>query len=305
MAGARASQWASCFARSSKSRSYRAHFDFGWGRRRIAVLRKSEMTGHTGEAADKWFIRFKPVPGARLRLYCLNHAGAGVNAFFPWSAALAPDVEVWGVQLPGRERRWEEPFFTDMEDLIGALADAFGRPPVPYAVFGHSIGSQIAFELVRALRRRGQPEPRHLGLAARVAPHLPLPHAPPVMTCSAEELLAFIDQRYGGFPKEIREVPELMQMFLPQLRADLAVLFSYTFREEPPLSCPITAYSGVEDPGVPAEGVGQWGRHTQGPFAHRMAPGDHFFPHSARATFLEIFRKDLQEAMARTAGQPS
>ncbi len=250
--------------------------------------------------ADKWFIRFKPVPEAKVRLYLFNHAGAGANAFFPWAAALAPEVEVWGVQLPGRERRFTEPFLLDLEEAVIELADVFGdAPPLPWAFFGHSMGSQLAFELARELRGRDVGEPVHLGVAARVAPHLPLPDPPDVMTCPEDELLAFIDRHYGGFPKDLRREPELMQMFLPQLRADLKMLFSYAYVDESPLSCAMNAYSGEEDRGVSANGVAEWGRHTTGPYAHRTVPGDHFFIHSARDAFLDVYRKDLLAALER------
>lgn len=257
------------------------------------TVRKPDGAGEPGT----WFVRFKEVPEAKVRLYLFNHAGAGANAFFPWASALAPEVEVWGVQLPGREGRFAEPFLLDLEEAVLELADAFERAPPPshqrWAFFGHSMGSQLAFELARELRGRGLGEPVHLGVAARVAPHLPLPDPPDVMTCPEEELLAFLDRHYGGFPSALRESPELRAAFLPQLRADLAMLFSYAYVEESKLSCAMTAYSGEEDVGVSAQGVAQWGHHTGGPYAHRTVPGDHFFIHSARESFLEVYRRDL------------
>src|SRR5205823_4375590 len=98
-------------------------------------------------------------------------------------------VEVCAVQLPGRQNRILEEPYTSLAALIAALAAALGPYfDRPFAFFGHSLGALIAFDLARALRRHGQPEPAHLFVSGHRAPQLPSPQAPTYHLPDAEFL---------------------------------------------------------------------------------------------------------------------
>ncbi len=241
---------------------------------------------------DKWIARPRPNPRARLRLFCIAHAGGGASAFRSWAEALPPEVEVCPVQLPGRENRLGEKPFDRLDPLVAALADAV-RPwlDLPWALFGHSNGALIGFELARLLRARALSGSRHLFASGRRAPDVP-PQSRLIGHLPDDEFLADLGE-LGGMPRELLENREIMQMLLPLLRADVALHETYEFREEAPLDCPITAYGGVADLKVSRENVEAWGRHTGGPFVIRMFPGGHFFHQSERDEFLRVFSADL------------
>ena len=57
-----------------------------------------------------------------------------------------------------------------MDDIIEQCA-SWHR--TPFALFGHSMGALVGFELARALRRRRLPAPERLFVSAFRAPHLP------------------------------------------------------------------------------------------------------------------------------------
>src|SRR6478609_4610386 len=103
------------------------------------------------------YIRRSRLTHARCRLICLPHAGAGASMFNDWPGLLPPEVEVVGVQLPGRQDRIKEKPFTDVSRLVATVAHVI-RPllDLPVAFFGHSGGALLAFELARALQRRGE-----------------------------------------------------------------------------------------------------------------------------------------------------
>jgi surfactin synthase thioesterase subunit len=106
-----------------------------------------------------------------VRLCCLGHAGSDASAFYPWARELPADVDLCVVQLPGRENRLGEPALTRMGPLVDGLARAMSPLlGVPYALFGHSMGATVGFELARALRRKGAPGPVRLFTAGRRAP---------------------------------------------------------------------------------------------------------------------------------------
>ena len=82
---------------------------------------------------------------ATLRLLCIPGAGAGIGAFQGWGSALSERVEVWAVQLPGREDRLRDAPYTAWSALMGDMTDAVRAwPPRPVALFGHSLGAVIA-----------------------------------------------------------------------------------------------------------------------------------------------------------------
>jgi medium-chain acyl-[acyl-carrier-protein] hydrolase len=231
-------------------------------------------------ATDPWIPYRWPRPTARVRLLCLPHAGAGASIFRAWADGFPDDVEVAAVQLPGREARIGEAPIAAMRDLVPRLTDAV-RPYVdlPFAIFGHSMGALVGFELARELRRRSLPRPFHLFASACRAPQFPdrdvVHHLPDA------ELVAHL-RALGGASEAVLANDELMQLVLPALRADAAVTETYAPTDEPPLGCPITVFGGREDPKTAHPELDGWREHTLGAFALEYFPGDHFFLQSAR-----------------------
>ena len=246
---------------------------------------------------DRWITRPRPSPRARLRLFCLAHAGGGASMFRGWADSLPPEVEVCPVQLPGRENRIMEPPFDRLEPLVQALADAMDPYlSLPFALFGHSNGALIAFELARTLRARGRPGPVHLFASGRRAPDLPADR-PPTHHLPEAEFLADL-QELGGIPAELLEHRELLSLLVPTLRADVAIHETYVCAEQTPLACPITAYGGLSDPKVRRPQLEAWARHTAGPFVVRMFPGGHFYLHDDRPLLLRTLSTDLHRIVA-------
>ncbi|MBB4637945.1 thioesterase II family protein [Longimicrobium terrae] len=241
---------------------------------------------------DRWIARPRPNPRARLRLFCLAHAGGGASAFRGWADALPAEVEVCPVQLPGRENRIGEPAITRMEPLIDALLPAVAPYlDLPFALFGHSNGALIAFELARRLRAEGRPGPVHLFASGRRAPDRSSGREPTSHLPDAEFLADL--HRLGGLPDALLQHQELISLLLPTLRADVALNECYVFGEQEPLDCPITAYIGLADSKATNDQVQAWGRHTRAPFVIRGFPGGHFFLQEGRADFLRVLAADL------------
>ena len=180
-----------------------------------------------------------------------------------------------------------------MDALVGPLADAV-LPGLdrPFAIFGHSMGALIGFELARRLRRLGAPEPVHLFFSARRAPHVPDPR-PPLHTLPDHDLVAQLTQRYNGMPRAVLESPELLRMFVPVIRADLTLTETYDYRPEEPLACPISAFGGLDDGAVTRDDLSAWGDQTRGSFTLRMLPGGHFFLQTLRKRLLSAIVADL------------
>jgi medium-chain acyl-[acyl-carrier-protein] hydrolase len=252
-------------------------------------------------ALGPWVVLPRPNPGARLRLFCFPYAGGGASVFTAWPEGLPDEVEVCAVQPPGREGRLSEAPFTDVHALVEALHPAL-RPHLdrPFALFGHSNGAVMAFELARALRRAGGPMPVRLIASGRPAPQLPL-EEPPVHALPDEAFTREI-RRFSGTPDAVLENAELMELLMPLLRADFQLGETYAARDEPPLPVPITAVGGVDDHEVRREQVEGWREQTTRDFRLAMLPGGHFFLLDQRDLLLrEIaadLRRDLPAALA-------
>jgi surfactin synthase thioesterase subunit len=91
-----------------------------------------------------------------------------------------------------------------------------------------------------------------------------------------DELVRAVDQRYDGIPQAVRDSPEVLQLLLPGLRADLQLLETYDYRDAPPLETPILAIGGAEDRAVSQADLEKWRRHTTSDFEIKLTPGGHF-----------------------------
>ncbi|MDQ2882204.1 MAG: alpha/beta fold hydrolase [Actinomycetota bacterium] len=250
-----------------------------------------------------WTQVSRPRPAARLRLICLPAAGGGASRYRDWPAHLPDDVEVVSVQLPGRENRFNEPAIESMEPLVGQLLDGLaGHLVRPFALFGHSMGGLIAFELVRRLRPRGL-QPVHLVTSGCRAPHL-RSRSPDWHTLPDREFIAAVEE-LGGIPPELLADRQFLDTMLPMLRSDCALTETYVCRPQAPLSCPVTAFGGLQDQEVFPEDVRAWSSHTTGPFRAHLLPGDHFFVNTARSDLLRLLVSELDSASADPGGAAS
>jgi surfactin synthase thioesterase subunit len=240
--------------------------------------------------------RYRSQPGARVRLLCVPYAGGAPPVFRSWAELLPVGVDLWAVQAPGRARRISEPPFEHIELIVDEVLTAVAPDlDVPMVVFGHSMGALVAFELARALRRRELPEPARLFLSGHQAPHLP-PVEPPTHGLPDEAFLERL-RKLDGTPEEALQHPELMAVFLPLLRADFAAVEAYEYRDEPPLSCGITAFGGRGDRLVREEQLEAWRMHTIGPFAVHLLSGGHFFLHHSAPSLLAVVVRDLEQLL--------
>ncbi len=252
-------------------------------------------------ARSAWATFPRPNPSARLRLFCFPYAGGGASVFYGWPQGLPAEVEVCAVQPPGREGRLAEAPFSDVDSLVesaaAGLAPYFDRP---FAFFGHSNGAVIAFELMRRLRRGGGPMPVAFFPSGHKAPHLPRT-LPPIHALPEDEFLEGV-RRLRGTPDEVLAHPELMAIFSPLLRADLAISETYLYREEPPFAVPFTAFGGAGDGDVTTDAVEAWREHTTGAFGMRVFPGGHFFIREDRERVLAELSRELRRLVSGLHG---
>lgn len=229
-----------------------------------------------------------------MRLFCFPFAGGGASTFLSWSDKLAPELEIYPVQLPGRENQYTAPPFRRVSALVEELGKVLAPYiDVPYAFFGHSMGGLICFELARHLRRMHYPLPQHLFVSGLRAPQVPWkPEKPPIYQRSDELFIEKI-RTLNGTPDMILHNRELLQLILPTLRADFELCETYHYLPEQPLDCAISAFGGLQDTQISDAALTAWGEQTTRAFRIRMFPGDHFFIHRVQHLLLRAIDYDL------------
>ncbi len=231
----------------------------------------------------------------RAGLLCLPYAGGSARIYRRWSEELGPSIEVVPLEPAGRGTRFGEPFPTS----IAAAVHDLQRRAAPairgkYALFGHSMGALLAWELARALVSASLPPPEQLFLSGKPPPHV-VPRRPVHALPEAEFLRSVAAM--GGTPREVLENDELMQIFLPVLRADYRMTETYAPRSEvDPLDCGITFFFATADPTLSRDQVEGWRRYTRGEFRILDHEGGHFF-------LLEKGR-ELAREMRHVLGRP-
>ncbi len=254
----------------------------------------SSTFGNSGPplSGPRWFIPFRSEGPVTHRLFCFPHSGAGASLFASWPKLLPPSVQVCGVQLPGREDRLRERPLTDVPAVVMALSTAL-QPwlEIPFTFFGHSLGAVLAYELALHLQTRKAPVPTRVFVSARLPPCVASPLAP-IATLPDADFLRELRRRYGRSSEAFWSNRELVDLYLPILRADLRLAESPLFTKHGRLECPIAAFGGIDDEIPPAQ-LREWQKHTASDFQLRMLPGDHGFITSAREQLVDEIARSL------------
>jgi surfactin synthase thioesterase subunit len=233
----------------------------------------------------EWFIRPQPKLAPAARLICLPYAGGSAATYVPWARLLPAEVELIALQPPGRGSRMNEAPHAQMQPLVADLMRVFpGITGRPYVLFGHSLGSRVAFEVTLQCQLKGIPLPARFIASGSRAPHLPKREQPIHDLPDAQFVEALRD--LDGTPEEILNNSELIQWLLPLLRADFRIADEHLALPTT-LNCPLTVLAGTEDETVSPAEARAWQDLTTGELDIHWVTGGHFFVEHNREWVLE------------------
>lgn len=238
-----------------------------------------------------------------VKLFCFPYAGGSASVYNTWADHLAKSIRLVPVEMAGRGKRINEPFYTSVkeaaEDVIRKIKHQLFD--TPFGFFGHSMGGAIAYEVARKLKERRYPGPVHIFFSGRGAPHIKREDRKPYHNLPEDEFRKKILE-LGGTPREFFEHPELLEILLPTLRADFRIswLFMDGFHFTSPLDCDISVMTGKEED-ITTEQIEGWASHTRGKCNFYRYEGGHFFINNVeeRKKILDIINKVLPSAAAR------
>lgn len=182
------------------------------------------------------------VPASGIHLFCLHHAGGTTAGFAAWRFS---GVDVTKLGYRGRD-------FGSVAEAADALAQRMEASPSPrLALYGHSMGAILAFEVALRLQASGRVE--HVFLAAARPPcaapdgGAAAPSGPGAP--SAAVFAAAAAASSGAMSERAREV----------LLEDLALLATYPGRRPArQLRVPATILYSMDDSVVPATDSVRW-----------------------------------------------
>jgi len=225
----------------------------------------------------------------RRKLFCIPYAGGSAMIYRRWVPYLSNTIELVPVELKGRGQRINEGFYASFEEIVDEVARFINKEAsdTEYAVFGHSMGCVLAYEVACELIRKGYKEPIHMFYSGRMPP-----------SAEADSKIfhildddSFIDEivKYGGAPKEVWENQELRDLFLPILREDYRLMETRKIREScERVSCNITVLNGIKDEDICVEKLSDWNNFTKGSMKLALFQGDHFYINTEIPELLKL-----------------
>ncbi len=220
---------------------------------------------------------------------CLPHAGGGASFFRSWKQQFFRPYHICPVQLPGREERFTEKPMESVEEVVDAILPLILPRENPLVLFGHSMGTKLVYELERRLEAHGRVA--ELAIVSACAP----PDWKEEHPIGGLEDAAFVEAllAYDGIPPIYLEHRELLEMFLPMLKADFRLSEGYDCGELTPLQCPIFAMGADRDYDAMERAIQDWKKCTTAEFDYQMFEGGHFYIKEQEADVCSLIRDKL------------
>ncbi|MHB8063776.1 MAG: thioesterase II family protein [Ruminiclostridium sp.] len=215
----------------------------------------------------------------KIQLFCIPYAGGSALIYSQWKKYLHESIELCPVELSGRGKRIGSPFYKSIyeaaDDIYNNMKEVLSSNS-SYALYGHSMGSLLVYELLYKLKSSGLCGPRHVFFSGSNPPHINKNKKTLHLLPEKE----FIDEvlKLGGTPTDTFKNEEIAQVFVPILRADFKILETYNyFPKESKISCKVTALTGTDDATVLLHDVYSWKEYVESEFNVVEITGGHFF----------------------------
>jgi medium-chain acyl-[acyl-carrier-protein] hydrolase len=215
--------------------------------------------------------------------------------YYAWKTYLDHHVELFPVELAGRGQRRLTPQYQTFDEAVVDVYEAIRNrvDDMPYALFGHSMGNWLVYELSHLISAGGHRQPVHLFLSGRRAPTIP--HVGPMLhTLPDGEFVEALVQ-LGGVSRELFEDDSMRELFLANIRADLKITETYAYADRGRLiETPVSVLSGKGDSTISVRDLFAWRPLVAGPCSICTVDGGHFFITQNAAGVTKVVNQTLE-----------
>lgn len=228
-----------------------------------------------------------------MKLLLLPHAGGSAKSYCVMKRYFPKDIELVPLDPAGKGISINESPCTDIPaGVAGIIKRNEALFNEPYAVFGHSMGTLLAVELVRQVKAKNLSEPCHVFFSGRCAPD-EKGDFPVQRDSSDDEIISFFAKN-GLISEKIAENKTLLDMFGGILCRDIRMTEQYSLTpEQCKMSCDISIMYGDNDPFVKNSNMNSWSRFTDGKCSIFKFAGDHFYYTSQKEEFCRCIANQL------------
>ncbi len=225
----------------------------------------------------------------KINLFFFHFSGGNKFSLQSLAENLSEHIQPVFLELPGRGTRFNEPLLTDIykiiDDIMEQIKDTFHNP---YAFYGHSLGTYIAYLLTKKIIANEYPQPRHIFVSGNKGPSV----APKIYHNLPDNIFINELKILGGCPADFFESNELIRLFLPVLRADFKAYEDFKYSVSQKFMIPMTVMNG-SDENYPHSDVMKWQDETNLPIDVSYFSGGHFFIFQHKTAIGEIISKAL------------
>lgn len=228
-----------------------------------------------------------------MKLFCLPYAGGSETIYYRWRTNIDESIQIVPIELKGRGKRYNEKEYDSIleaiDDIYNSIEEEIENDE--YAIYGHSMGSLLAYELYYKICEMKKRKPKHIFFSGYGAPNT---------VVKGEEIHGLPDNEFmekimemGGSPRELMENKELFQLFLPILKNDMRILEKYLFKpKEAKMECDISILTGNEEKLKPNQII-EWRKHTEGKCKMYTLSGNHFFINTNMKNITNLINQTL------------
>lgn len=228
-----------------------------------------------------------------MNLFCLPYAGGSEITYYEWKKYLDPSIQLKPISLKGRGKRFTEGFYNSIEEAVDDIFSNYisQSKDEDYAIFGHSMGGLLAYELYYKICEKNFKLPTHMFFSGYESPDKST-DVDISYTLPDKEFLNKVFE-LGGTEKEIIENEELLELYLPILRNDFRILDQYVYKNKGfKIRCNVSVLIGKEDR-VDKEKLLSWSNLVDIPVNFYTFNGNHFYINTSTKQLIDVINKTL------------
>ncbi|WP_017496487.1 thioesterase II family protein [Flavobacterium sp. WG21] len=226
----------------------------------------------------------------KIKLFCFPFAGGSKYSFNLYLEYASENIQLIPFDYPGRGARINEILLSNIDEIVEDVFKSIkGQLNEQYAFYGHSMGSLVAYLLIKKLIKHNLPLPFYLFVSGAGGPSVLQPKER--STLPTDEFINEL-RTIGGSPESVLENSELIKFFEPILRTDFKSIETYSYEATTKFNIPISVIIGDQE-GISIEEAKAWGRETSLEVDIEVLPGHHFFIYEHHEKLMSLINETL------------